>query len=669
MKHCVPTKLVSFILSCLAFVCFSAIGAADEAANGTSTTDGVGKLYVLNVWGTNASDYSDFLSHIQDQFYWNLEGSGLTPDSTRFDENSNQTVKIDFCKELITLSGEKATNNNVLKSCRDLSKKAGKNDVIFVYMCCHAKTAKLDGDNKLYHVLFPGIKKLSEMDNNDNGIKRSDIIKALNPDNHRLVVLITDSGSARIESSVSFSKPMPMSSARLFENNRLWLLLRSNVGLIDWNSTSPLGGNDGQGELAGFFQPYSSNGSEKMYFLAHSVFDDSFYYAFEGIDPSVKSVSVSEFFNGLKEQLSKAFTTSKNRNKTNADSEFTGCPAFDNQPTQTLFDFKGQGCVVDKSEIKTDKKPLRPVLIKKAQKEASTTDEVGKLYVLNVWGTNASDYKTFMNSMKGDFETSMWGSGLKPDSEEYDPVKEQNVKVNFCEEFITLSGEKATNKNVLETCRSISKKAKKNDVIFVYMSCHAKTAKLDGDNKRYHVLFPGIKELSEMENNENGIKRSDIIQALNPDKHRLVVLITDSSARSADSPVLFPTPMSPSSIWMFQNNRLWQLLRTNTGLIDWNSTSPFGGNDKQGELASFVRFESIFDHAFFYAFEGIDPKISRISTSEFFNGLKEQLAAEFKTCKKDDGRIKTDCAAFDNQPTQTLFDFKGLGYVIDNNDK
>lgn len=330
-------------------------------------------------------------------------------------------------------------------------------------------------------------------------------------------------------------------------------------------------------------------------------------------------------------------------------------------------------------------------------KNTSAANAVGKLYVLNVWGTDAEDYKNFLDCMASQFDPSMWGSGLKPDSE-YPGENGPGKKVGFCAEFITLFGKDsyekekkgranfiangivkdysdqidiATNKNVLDKCRYIGQKAGKNDVIFVYMCCHAKTAKLDGDNKRYHILFPGIKKLSEMENNENGIKRSDIIKALNPEKHRLVVLITDSSARAVDKPVQFPVPYTPSSIWMFHNNRLWLLLRTNTGLIDWNSTSPFGGFDKQGELASFYQPYSIFDQAFFYAFEDIDPNINSISISEFYKGLKEQLSSKFlyysKTDKTEYGSeiIKTGCAAFDNQATQTLFDFKGLGYVID----
>lgn len=333
---------------------------------------------------------------------------------------------------------------------------------------------------------------------------------------------------------------------------------------------------------------------------------------------------------------------------------------------------------------------------------APSAEAVGKLYVINVWGTDANDYKNFLGCMVNQFNPSMWGSGLKPDSV-FPDRDERGSKVNFCAEFITLLGKDSferekekreklnaldavkdysnesidvsTNKNVLEKCRYVSQKAGKNDVIFVYMCCHAKTAKLDGDNKRYHILFPGIKDISEMEDNNNGIKRSDIIQALNPEKHRLVVLITDSSAREADKPVQFPESFSPSSIWTFRNNRLWLLLRTNVGLVDWNSTSPFGGFDKQGELAAFYQPYSIFDQSFFYAFEEIDPDVNSITTSEFFIGLKEKLASNFSYYKKNDKTefgseiIKTGCAAFGNQPTQTLFDFKGLGYVVDKSDE
>ncbi|MBQ3348904.1 MAG: hypothetical protein IJG38_00770 [Thermoguttaceae bacterium] len=337
-----------------------------------------------------------------------------------------------------------------------------------------------------------------------------------------------------------------------------------------------------------------------------------------------------------------------------------------------------------------------------AAEKAPSAETVGKLYVINVWGTDASDYKNFLDCMANQFSPTMWSSGLKPDSE-FPGNSKPGSKINFCAEYITLLGKAsferenqsrekmnssgivkdfsnetigiATNENVLEKCRYVSQKAGKNDVIFVYMCCHAKTAKLDGDNKRYHLLFPGIKDISEMKDNNNGIKRSDIIQALNPEKHRLVVLITDSSAREIDKPVQFPKSFGPSAIWTFHNNRLWLLLRTNVGLVDWNSASPFGGYDKQGELAAFYQPYSIFDQSFFYAFEEIDPDVKSISISEFFNGLKEKLALKFKYFKKNDKSefgseiIKTGCAAFDNQQTQTLFDFKGLGYAVDESDE
>lgn len=308
------------------------------------------------------------------------------------------------------------------------------------------------------------------------------------------------------------------------------------------------------------------------------------------------------------------------------------------------------------------------------QKKSSTTEEVGKLYVLSVWGTNAEDIHDSVETIQNRFKYAMEAGGLN--------LKSQSDPDNFVQEFIMLSGKDAAKDNVLKTCRSINKKAQKNDVIFVYICCHGITKRINGDNKRYHILFPGVKTSAQMQNiKEYGILRSEILEALNPDKHRLVVLITDAGTRDNDEQII-KYPGDPKAFACYdpgylmreeaEQNLLRNFLRTNTGLIDWNAASPFGGKDGQGEQSPFYRMAQVHEGVFFSALMSLtlDDKRS-LSKAKLFKELNNRLNKSFKFISDSNSildDVKNSNPIFSNQPTQTLFDFKGRGYVVDKTD-
>ena len=320
--------------------------------------------------------------------------------------------------------------------------------------------------------------------------------------------------------------------------------------------------------------------------------------------------------------------------------------------------------------------------------DAPTTpiqSDVGKLYVLTVWGTNAEDLRKYGVYFKEAFDRSMWTAGIGPYNNSVntqgentiDPVTNQRMdRVDFLAYYKSLSGNEASNANVLRYCREISQRAQKNDVIFVYFCCHGNTMNINGDNKRYHVLFPEIYGRDEMSRAENGITRTDIINALNPDAHRLTVLITDTCTKRQDQftenvPYRLPSPalMGP------QVTNLWLLLRTNKGFINWSSTSPLGGFDEDGELSIILPPTGpvnsdgrvtgmpfgVFYSAFHYAFR---PNTGNsLSSSEFFYNLREAQYSAYQEAKQNAGRSARRSDMFRNQNTQTLFDFKEVGYV------
>lgn len=326
MRFCVPTKIAAILLSCFAFVCFSAIVDADEA----------GKLYCLEVWG-GGDDMAQYVAVCQFHYFFIKQRTGISKTSM-----SRESDYVNFCSEEIILAKRnesRFTNDDVLEACRYFGQKAGKNDVIFVYMCCHAKTARLDGDSKRYHVLFPCINDVSDMDNFKNGIKRSDIIKALNPQAHRLTVLITDASTCDKDNSAKpVKRYFPLDRGiGFFGNNRLITLLQTNTGLIDWNSTSPLGGLEKQGEYISIYQ-FGRGGSFDSAPSPRNIFMEAF-QSYSCGEPDKKSISAQEFFVGLKKELAEEFDQSKNN--VNESDKAT----YSNQPTQTLFNFKGLGYV------------------------------------------------------------------------------------------------------------------------------------------------------------------------------------------------------------------------------------------------------------------------------------------------------------------------------------
>lgn len=304
--------------------------------------------------------------------------------------------------------------------------------------------------------------------------------------------------------------------------------------------------------------------------------------------------------------------------------------------------------------------------------DSSASNLVGKLYVLSIWGTNADDLHNSLEQLQHRFVFTMQVSGLNLESE-FDPDK-------FVKEFVLLSGDKASKQNVLETCRSISQRAQKNDVIFVYMCCHGITKCIDGSNKRHHVLFPGIKSVDQMQDIEKyGIIRSELIKALSPEKHRLVALITDAGTRSQDEQVITRQPDNPNVVVCYdpgylrrkpsELNPLRIFLQTNSGLVDWNSTSPLGGKDGQGEQSPLFQMAQEHEGVFFmslmsFTIENNNP----ISKAAFFNDLKNRLSNNYEFNAKIEDNKKSN-AIFTNQPTQSLFDFNGQGYVTEKPDK
>ena len=332
------------------------------------------------------------------------------------------------------------------------------------------------------------------------------------------------------------------------------------------------------------------------------------------------------------------------------------------------FGGRGFRCII---EAKTMDDILRG--IESGNNKAVALNSLGKLFVLSIWGTNANKDLSILQKA---FDKKMSLSGLNLDSN-FDPD-------NFVADYKTLTGNEASKKNILEACRSINRQAQKKDVIFVYICCKGLMRQLhENDNRSYHVLFPEIKSAKQTENiNDYGILRTEIIEALTKNEHRLVVLITDADTTheisaimsdddSSDSVSIAPAAGSCDDSYYFfspssTDSRLRVFLRTNVGLIDYNSNSPFEGLWGMGGVSNITRNSqgmpnSPFFNAFMTSFILTDK--TSMPKSEFFNNLELNLSENANFDRPFPYKNTGPYRSTEDTISQRLFDFKGQGYI------
>lgn len=192
------------------------------------------KIHVLFVWGTKATDTRDVVNESRKLFEGVME-------------------EIDICQggqyiaSFTSLSGYDAHPANILKHCNRMAQAAGPDDALFVYILCHNVSIPDKETDKnpqqWVHVLSPIAEDMDHLELRTIGIKRSSILKAMKSTNHRLNVLITDSG---YEYTSEIVHPKCLCAGW---PSFLYLLLKES-GTINWGSTNPIGGDDGSGEVS-----------------------------------------------------------------------------------------------------------------------------------------------------------------------------------------------------------------------------------------------------------------------------------------------------------------------------------------------------------------------------------------------------------------------------------
>lgn len=202
------------------------------------------KVHVLLVWGTNATDTIDCVNVSRKLIEGKLRDIGIC-------EPSEDNYNLDFIASFTVLSGNNAHPQRILEQCNRMAQAAGPNDALFVYILCHGASGPYErglphNRNSIIHLLSPYATGGENMDLGRIGIRRYSILKAMKSRTHRLDVLITDSCSTYQEPPVEISTGTHMGR----KYTRLEHILLNERGTINWNSSNPFGGLDGQGETA-----------------------------------------------------------------------------------------------------------------------------------------------------------------------------------------------------------------------------------------------------------------------------------------------------------------------------------------------------------------------------------------------------------------------------------
>lgn len=295
-------------------------------------------VYALFVWGTLDENIAWATKVTQRKVLTNFY-EAVRPSHCNF-----------FCK---SLEGQDAHPKNILAACDEFSRKAGKNDVVFVYVLCHGGQTDDSWANqhsdikKRVHFLSPIAGKADDLKANEIGIRRASIMLKLKENPHRLDILITDSCTGKIPTASP--KPLVRHVFLRPETTKLAKILDEGKGTINVNSTDP-DYDRGEGQLALGWLPFIDDVNGKRltgeaYFEAASIRPNAgtvFGNAFSKIitEKSDEKYTLDDFCDELKKRLDDKFQETIEYLDSQGDKSVQ---VFIRQGTQTLCKFNRFG--------------------------------------------------------------------------------------------------------------------------------------------------------------------------------------------------------------------------------------------------------------------------------------------------------------------------------------
>lgn len=233
-----------------------------------------------------------------------------------------------------SLYGSSTTRNEILKKCREISEKAGPEDVVFIYVLCHGAHGKGALEHSHYFVpTASGIETGSFTDNDI--IYRKEIQDILNEHEHRLNIFITDTcGHVTPKKSVGSASRGILTKVPDFPAYDS--IFNSFVGNININSTSWEGGINNKGETAIGSPTYGTAFTRALIDTLQQETQPSRY-------------TKPKFLNALQKETDQTYDELKRSFEKNGDDFYF---RISEQETQSISEYDEDGNAIDKKKDK-----------------------------------------------------------------------------------------------------------------------------------------------------------------------------------------------------------------------------------------------------------------------------------------------------------------------------
>lgn len=200
------------------------------------------RVYVLCIWGDADKNRDNVRTVKTTEEYLMKFFADIQKKWKEEDEKSGKIRSF----SIESLYGSKTTRDEILKKCREVSEKAGPDDVVFIYVLCHGGHVKGSLDHT--HFFIPTALS-ADYWSDDDVIYRREIQEILNENEHRLNILITDT-CAHVTSKKSVGSSKRGILTTIPEFPAYDSIFNDFVGTININSTSWKGGMGKKGEMA-----------------------------------------------------------------------------------------------------------------------------------------------------------------------------------------------------------------------------------------------------------------------------------------------------------------------------------------------------------------------------------------------------------------------------------
>lgn len=286
------------------------------------------QVHVLCIWGdadknpSNVQTVKTTEEHLM-KFFDNIR--------KKWNEDDKKTGK----KRTLTIEslyGSKTSRDEILSKCREISQKAGPDDVVFVYVLCHG--GHLKGSLEHSHFFIPTAKGTSGTSfSKEDYIYRKEIQDILEENEHRLNILITDTcGHVTSKKSVGSSSRGILT--KIPEFPAYDSIFNDFVGSININSTSWKGGSGQNGETAIGSNDY---GTAFTRALISTLQQESQPWRY----------TKPKFLEALQQETNQSFRELKSSFEKNGDDMFI---SLSEQETQSISEYDEDGNAIEKKE-------------------------------------------------------------------------------------------------------------------------------------------------------------------------------------------------------------------------------------------------------------------------------------------------------------------------------